>query len=330
MPTNISLPKGLKINDYTIYRKLSLGGFSIVYLAYHKSGVPVAIKEFFPNSLQLRKKGYRVDFNNMREKHRFQEGLKAFKDETEIVMKLKHKNIIEIVNFFEMNGTAYIVMPYEYGMTLSKYVSLEKNPSEQELINIIEGVCSAVQMFHEAGIIHLDLKPGNIWLRPNKDALILDFGTARPINDPIKSKQPPMHTPGYAAPEQHQEYFRPDRVGVWTDYYGLGTTLYALLCKSTPPKSTELLKNKIKLNTSQTRRGQFSPQLLDIVDELMEITWEKRKQINLKEVIERLKKIKPNREIELSTTVLERMMVDNVKANNPVIEKNEDEDEDEA
>lgn len=328
MATNISLPKGLKINDYTIYRKLSLGGFSIVYLAYHKSGVPVAIKEFFPNSLQLRKKGYRVEFNNFMEKHRFQEGLKAFKDETEIVMKLKHKNIIEIVNFFEMNGTAYIVMPYEYGMTLSKYVSTERNPTEQEIINIIEGVCSAVQMFHEANIIHLDLKPGNIWLRPNKEALILDFGTARPINDPVKSKQPPMHTPGYAAPEQHQECFRPDRVGVWTDYYGLGTTLYALLCKSTPLKSTDLMKQKIITNLREDRRGQFSPELLEIVDYLMELSWEKRKQINLKEVIDRLRKIKPNREIELSTNYLERHLLDGVKGLNKKKETSSEDSED--
>lgn len=223
-----------------------------------------------------------------------------------------------------MNGTAYIVMPYEYGMTLSKYVSTEINPSEQELINIIEGVCSAVQMFHEANIIHLDLKPGNIWLRPNKEALILDFGTARPINDPIKSKQPPMHTPGYAAPEQHQEFFRPERVGVWTDYYGLGTTLYALLCKVTPPRSPELLKGKVKPTASFDRRGQYSPQLLELTDYLMQIDWESRKQINLKEVIAQLKKIKPNRDIDLATTILERSIVENVKSLHKASKPNEE------
>ena len=53
-------------------------------------------------------------------------------------------------------------------------------------------------MFHDNGIIHLDLKPGNIWLRPNKEALILDFGTARVLGDPVKSKQPPAYTKGYA------------------------------------------------------------------------------------------------------------------------------------
>lgn len=301
MANNISLPKGLKLNEYTISKKLSTGGFSVVYLAYHKSGYPVAIKEFFPNHLHLRNKGQRVDFINMREKHRFQEGLKAFKDETEIVMKLKHKNIIEIINFFEMNGTAYIVMPFEYGMTLSRYISVETNPNEQEIISIIEGIFSAVQMFHENKIIHLDLKPGNIWLRPNKEALILDFGTARIINDPVKSKQAPMHTPGYAAPEQHKEFFQPSRIGVWTDYYGLGATLYALLEKNSPTPSPEILLNGDKIDINARRKSQFSEKILNVVNYLMQPEWDKRKQINLKDVIESLRRIKPIKTTTLVT-----------------------------
>ena len=247
MANNLVLPKGFKLNEYVISKKLSSGGFSVVYLAYDKHGQPVAIKEFFPNHLHLRSKGTRIDFINMRENHRFQEGLKGFKDETEIVMRLKHRNIIEIINFFEMNGTAYIVMPYEYGMTLSRYISNEKNATEGEIISIIEGIFQAVQMFHDNNIIHLDLKPGNIWLRPNKEALILDFGTARIIDDPVKSKQPPMHTPGYAAPEQHREFFQPQRVGVWTDYYGLGATLYAMIEKKSAPPSPDYILNGTKV-----------------------------------------------------------------------------------
>lgn len=301
MANNVALTKGLKLNEYTIAKKLSAGGFSIVYLAYDKEGNPVAIKEFFPNHLHLRPKGTKIDFINMREKHRFQEGLKAFKDETEIVMRLKHRNIIEIINFFEMNGTAYIVMPYEYGMTLSKYIATEKNAAELEIVSIIEGIFLAVQMFHENNIIHLDLKPGNIWLRPNKEALILDFGTARIINDPVKSKQPPMHTPGYAAPEQHKDFFQPQRVGVWTDYYGLGTTLYALIEKSAPEPSPKLLLSDRRATIINERKGQYSDKILEIVEYLTQPEWEKRKKIDLKNVISELKKIKPVQTVQLLT-----------------------------
>lgn len=306
MPNNIGLPKGLKLNEYTIAKRLSAGGFSVVYLAYDKNGMPVAIKEFFPNHLHLRKKGQRIEFINMREKLRFKEGLKAFKDETEIVMKLKHRNIIEIINFFEMNETAYIVMPYEYGMTLSKYISSEKNPSEAEIVSIIEGIFSAVQMFHENRIIHLDLKPGNIWLRPNKEALILDFGTARIIDDPIKAKQAPMHTPGYAAPEQHKEFFQPQRVGVWTDYYGLGATLYALIEHSSPTPSPEIMMSNEKVDMLYARRGQFSETLLKIVEYLMQPEWDKRKKIDLRSVILQLHKIKAVPQAHLLTKTFDQ------------------------
>lgn len=309
MANNVVLPKGFKLNEYVIAKKLSAGGFSIVYLAYDKIGQPVAIKEFFPNYLHLRPKGTRIDFINMREKHRFQEGLKGFKDETEIVMRLKHNNIIEIVNFFEMNGTAYIVMPYEYGMTLSRYISTEKIQNEADIISIIEGIFHAVQIFHENNIVHLDLKPGNIWLRPNKEALILDFGTARIIDDPLKSKQPPMHTPGYAAPEQHREFFQPQRVGVWTDYYGLGTTLYALIERVTPKPSPNFLLNNNSLTLVNERNGQFSEKLLKLVEYLTQPDWEKRKKINLLDVMVQLKRIKPISKKENFTELFYKKMI---------------------
>lgn len=310
MANNIPLPKGYKLSEYTISKKLSAGGFSMVYLAFTPDYVPVAVKEYFPNNLHLRSKGTHIEFINAREKHRFLEGLKAFKDETEIVMRLKHRNIIEIINFFEMNGTAYLVMPYEYGCTLSKFISLEKDASEHEMLSIVEGVFSAVQMLHENNIIHLDLKPGNIWLRPNKEALLLDFGTSRIIDDPIKSKQPPMHTPGYAAPEQHKEFFQPNRVGVWTDYYGLGSTLYALIEKKSPPVSPQLLMNNSSVKLMNSRMGQTSTQALEIIEELMQTDWNKRKTINLKEIINKIKRIKKFTPQKIITTGLDDLILD--------------------
>ncbi len=290
-PKNVPLLQGFQLNDYTVYKKLSAGGFSIVYLAYNKDGEAVAIKEYFPSYLTLRTNGNKINFLNMREKHRFYEGLKAFKKEMEIIMRLKHRNIIEIIDFFELNGTAYIVMPYEYGLTLSRWISTTENKQEQDIITIIEGVFSAVDTFHSNGVIHLDLKPGNIWLRPNKEALILDFGTARIVGE--ENPAMPMHTPGYAAPEQHKQFFKPDRIGYWTDYYGLGSTLYALIEDGAPEHSCELLSNNVKIPIVADRVGQYNTGLLQIIEELMELNWDERKNIDLKEVIRRLNKMKP-------------------------------------
>lgn len=296
---NVPLPKGFKLNEYVISQSLGGGGFSMVYLAYDKNGTPLAIKEFFPKNLNLRKFGSKITFMNVREKDRFYSGLRDFKDETEIVMRLKHRNIIEIVNFFEENGTAYIVMPYEYGYGLSRYINLEKENTEEEIIKIILGVFSAVQMFHENKIIHLDLKPGNIWLRPNKEALILDFGTARVYDDPVASLRQPMFTPGYAAPEQYRAFFKPERVGVWTDYYGLGATLYSMLDKGSLNDSAKMLSERI-VNKDQSinerlylrRKGQFNDKLLSIADKLMTLDWNARRAISLKDVIYEIKSIK--------------------------------------
>lgn len=330
LPTNIPLPKGHKLNEYVISQTLGGGGFSMVYLAYDKKGNPLAIKEFFPKVLNLRKEGTRINFINMREKNKFYAGLKDFKDETEIVMKLKHRNIIEIVNFFEENETAYIAMPFEYGYTLSKYITVETDNTEQDIISIIIGIFEAVQMFHENKIIHLDLKPGNIWLRPNKEALVLDFGSARIYDDPEKSKTPPMFTPGYAGPEQQRRYFKPERIGTWTDYYGLGATLYALLDRTSPTDAVKLLMDKESLNEKErkyferypltkAREGQFNKRLLEIADELMTLEWDLRKKIDLPEIIEELKKMKAVSEVPLVTDLFTKDMV---FAQNAYIENN--------
>jgi serine/threonine protein kinase len=292
MAKNTSLEKGAKLNDYIIQKRISAGGFSIVYLGYHKDGTPVAIKEFFPNSLHLRQKGNHLSFINMREKQRFQEGMKGFKKEMEIITKIKHPNVIEIINYFEIYGTAYIVMPYEYGMTLGKYIAKEKNKNEADIIKIVEGVFSAIKTLHDNDIIHLDLKPGNIWLRPNKEALILDFGTARMISEG-NNEIAPMYTPGYAAPEQHREYFIPQDIGYWTDYYALGATLYALIEKETPIPANDLKKQNASLGLMKDRYGQYSNEILSITELLMNIDVTKRKEVNLQEVIEYIRKIKP-------------------------------------
>lgn len=289
---NITLPKNYKLSDYTISKKISSGGFSIVYLGYTQEGSPVAIKEFFPNSLHLRTSGQQVNFINMREKHRFNEGLKAFRQEMEIIAQLKHRNIIEITNYFELNGTAYIVMPYEYGMGLNKYISQRPFISEQDIVAIMSGVCSAISLLHKNQIVHLDLKPGNIWLRPNKEALILDFGTARLLTDEAKKQVPPMFTPGYAAPEQHRQFFKPDNIGPWTDIYGLGTTLYSLLERHSLTPADILVEKGSQMQILKDKYGLYSREILEIVEDFTHIDIYDRKQIVLDRVIEKLNNIK--------------------------------------
>ena len=185
-------------------------------------------------------------------------------------------------------------MPYEYGMGLNRYISQRGFLEEKDVINIMIGICSAISLLHDHNIVHLDLKPGNIWLRPNKEALILDFGTARIIseNEEEIKKNQPMFTPGYAAPEQHKEFFAPEFIGYWTDLYGLGTTLYSLLQnKSLTPANILIQENK-KIEIVKDKYGIYSKDLLEIVEDLTKIEMVDRKKINLNKIIEKLYSIK--------------------------------------
>ncbi len=313
MPENKNLPKGFKLGEYNISKKISTGGFSIVYLAYHKDGRPVAVKEFFPKSLHLRAKGFKIEFINMREKSIFQRNLETFKYEAELVMKLKHDNVIEIIDYFMLNGTAYIVMPYEHGMGLNSYAKQFRGEmTEQDIAFMMSGILSAVNMFHEHNIVHLDLKPGNIWIRPNKEALILDFGSARFIDDPQKKKEQPTLTPGFAPAEQHREFFEPSRIGIWSDYYALGATIYALIEHSAPPLSTEFILGHQENDLEIKRKGQYSDALLKIVSYLMQPSWDDRKKIDLKQVIEQLRKIKPVKQTPIMTNDFDRLIKNDI------------------
>jgi serine/threonine protein kinase len=119
-----------------------------------------------------------------------------------------------------------------------------------------------------------------------------------------------MHTPGYAAPEQHREFFQPNRVGVWTDYYGLGSTLYALIEKKSPPVSSQLLMQNTSIELKESRLGQVTSQTLEIIEELMQTDWNKRKIIDLKDVINRIKKIRTVKPTNLMTTYLDDMILE--------------------
>lgn len=289
-----ALSKTTKLNHgaYTIYKKISSGGFGIVYLAYNLHGLPVAIKEFFPVNVGNRSEKNRITFPDTKAEKKFLNGLSLFKEEAAIIMRIDHKNIIKVTDFFEENNTAYIVMPFEYGTTLSKYMSKHKETlTEDEIIHFALETTSAIKTVHEHGMVHLDLKPGNIWIRPNKEALLLDFGTAKILNSNIPIRQP-AYTPGFAPPEQYKDYFHSDRIGPWSDYYGLGATIYNLIEKHSPPNVLELLEKKKSINIVIEREGQFNEMLLNLVQLLMALKWEDRKAINIDNVYSLLDTIK--------------------------------------
>src|SRR5699024_4760447 len=110
-------PDGLEIGGYRIVRKISSGGFSIVYLANDEAGAPVAIKEYLPSTLVKRREGElapQVIGDNLTT---YRNGLKCFFEEGRALARILHPNVVRVLNFFRANDTVYMVMAYEQGRT---------------------------------------------------------------------------------------------------------------------------------------------------------------------------------------------------------------------
>ncbi|MDR0378815.1 MAG: serine/threonine protein kinase, partial [Candidatus Accumulibacter sp.] len=119
---NHPLPPGFQLDEYRIEQQLSLGGFSIVYLASDHAGQPVAIKEYLPNSLALRAGGEIRPAISDEHMPAFRYGMKCFFEEGRALAKLSHPNVIRVLNFFRANDTVYMVMEYEHGLTLQEVI----------------------------------------------------------------------------------------------------------------------------------------------------------------------------------------------------------------
>ena len=261
---NCALPQGFQLDQYRIERQLSLGGFSIVYLAYDTEGTPVAIKEYLPNSLALRKEGETEP--QVPEEHRaaFRYGMKCFFEEGRALAKLMHPNVVRVLNFFRANGTVYMVMQFERGRTLHDYIQRHKGELKEGMIRaVIARMLNGLREVHAHKLLHLDIKPSNIYLRSDGTPVLLDFGAARQT---LLTDQPvlkPMYTPGYAAPEQYE---KGAQLGPWTDIYSVGASLYASVTGSAPPRADERSEADTLQPLTKTHAGRYETQLLELID----------------------------------------------------------------
>ncbi len=163
---NCALPSGFQLDHYRVERQLSLGGFSIVYLAYDQDGTPVAIKEYLPNSLALRAEGEVTPHVTEAHQGAFRYGMKCFFEEGRALAKLVHPNVVRVLNFFRANGTVYMVMQFERGRTLHDYAQKNKgNVRERFIRGVFTRMLNGLREVHAHKLLHLDIKPSNIYLR---------------------------------------------------------------------------------------------------------------------------------------------------------------------
>lgn len=266
------------IGRYVIQEVLGQGGFGITYLGIDKLyGNKVAIKEYYPQEIAMRKAQYEdvVTVTSIEEKNNYDKGKKRFLDEAQVMARFnKNEGIVKILDFFEANNTAYIVMEYLEGITLKQYLGKYGVIQFRNLIEMMLPLLEALIEIHSQGLIHRDISPDNIMVQHNSKLKLMDFGAARDYTESGNKSLTVILKPGYAPPEQYQTH---GVQGSWTDIYALCATIYKCLTGITPPDAIARVMDD-KFKEPDQLDGKLSPDIKKILWKGMNIFPEERYQ----------------------------------------------------
>lgn len=235
------LKPGTVLNqNYIIGKALGQGGFGITYLGFEVSAKRiVAIKEYFPNGHVSRQaNGTNVIPVDQKAESFLTKGVNLFFKEALVLANFSsHPNIVNVYHFFRENNTAYIVMEYVNGKSLKDYLQARGGSiSFAETEQILCPIMSALDDLHQAGLLHRDISPDNIYLTADGHSKLLDFGAARFSLGDETQNAASIIKPGYAPLEQ---YSSTTDQGSWTDVYAMGATFYKCLTGQLPISASE-------------------------------------------------------------------------------------------
>lgn len=261
---NQPLPDGYQLHNYRITKVLSCGGFSIVYLAHDEHEQPVAIKEYLPSSLALRAEGDALPSIAEENLASFRYGMKCFFEEGRALARLSHPNVVRVLNFFRANETVYLVMRYERGRTLQEHIQARRGAMKENFIRrIFTMLMNGLREVHSNKLLHLDIKPANIYIRNDGTPVLIDFGAARQTLTAEGFKLNPMYTPGFASPEH---YKKRDLLGPWSDVYSVGASLFSCLAGAAPQAADLRMERDRYVSATKLFAGRYSDQLLETID----------------------------------------------------------------
>lgn len=284
-----TIPIGTRLNgkvyQYKILKVLGQGSFGVTYLASVKiSGdlgsidAFVAIKEFFMSEINGRD-GLTVTTSNktgLFDKYKYK-----FIKESQNLAKLKHQNIIKVLESFEANNTVYYAMDFIDGGSLDEYISHKGCLSEEEAIAISYQILDALAYMHSKNMLHLDLKPSNIMMDKGKPVLI-DFGLSKQYDDEGNAETSTTigaGTPGYAPIEQSNfsgEISESNGLPVTMDIYALGATMFKMLTGKRPPVASIILNMGFPNDELDSKK--ISAKTRNVVEQLMSPVWKDRPQ----------------------------------------------------
>jgi len=268
-----ALPAGTIIREWRLEDVLGVGGFGIVYKGRGiYFGELVAIKEYFPSSISERDAEDTVVpiGSDVEEVHAL--GLKKFVEEAKLLWNLstptRHPNIVSVRSLFEVHGTAYMVMDFEDGVSLSKLLKEGRRFNERSLWNIVQPIAEGLDRAHRVGVLHRDIKPPNILITADNRPVLIDFGSARFEAAEATSTSVTFHTPPYAAVEQ---YVKTYPQGPWTDIYALSVVLYECVTGEKPPEVLERLHGGLGTALADGNWPGFGKRFLQAIDAGMTI-----------------------------------------------------------
>ena len=265
-----ALPQGYRLQEYELVRVLGQGGFGMTYLGFdHNLDKAVAIKEYLPADIATRTGDNSVAPQASQFRGDFEWGLGRFLDEARTLARFDHRHIVKVHRFFEAHGTAYIVMEYAEGETLSQFLKSRGTLDEAELKTVLYPILDGLEVVHRADFLHRDIKPGNIIIRDaDNSPVLLDFGAARQAIGARSRSVTSIITPGYAPIEQ---YSTRGNQGPWTDIYALGAVCYHTLTGQVPEDATDRVRNDPLVPVAERCAGQASQGFLSAIDWALQV-----------------------------------------------------------
>ncbi len=257
-----ALPAGHRVFEYRIDRVLGCGGFGLTYLAHDVNlELPVALKEYYPGDLATRSADSSVHVRAAEGTSQFTWGLERFLDEARALASFRHPNIVRVLRYFKENGTAYIVMEYETGDPLKRWLARQGSLSQQGLLNIAYPLMDGLEAVHKVKFLHRDIKPDNIYIRADGSPVLLDFGAARRVT--ADRDMTNIISPGFAPFEQ---YHTQGNQGPWTDVYSLGAVMYWMVTGHKPLESASRVKEDRMPRAVDAGHPSFGASLLKAID----------------------------------------------------------------